>query len=106
MAERLIPVWQTAASGCITDQPGLTSCGNRPVRRKLRWLAAYDLKRRTRCPTAYRPCCFVISATYLARMTPCAVALQSTRSFMKMQYSMTPKAVYFVAETRLMVSLV
>jgi hypothetical protein len=23
-------------------------------------LAAYDLKWRTRCPTAYRPCCFVI----------------------------------------------
>src|ERR1700726_1301078 len=22
--------------------------------------APYDLKRRTRCPTAYRPCCFVI----------------------------------------------
>src|SRR6266699_1512378 len=27
---------------------------------KVGWLAAYDLKRRTRCPTAYRPCCFVI----------------------------------------------
>jgi len=42
----------------------------------------------------------------LAKMTPCVVALQSTRSFMKMQYSMTPKAVYFVAETRLIVLLV
>ena len=27
---------------------------------KAGWLAAYDLKRRTRCPRAYRPCCFVI----------------------------------------------
>src|SRR6266850_3425572 len=27
---------------------------------KVAWLAAYDLKWRTRCPTAYRPCCFVI----------------------------------------------
>jgi hypothetical protein len=27
---------------------------------KVGWLAAYDLKRRTRCPTVYRPCCFVI----------------------------------------------
>ena len=34
------------------------------------------------------------------------VALQSTRSFTKMQYSMTQKAVYFVAETRLIVLLV
>jgi hypothetical protein len=33
------------------------------------------------------------------------VALQSTRSFTKMQYSMTQKAVYFVAE-RLIVLLV
>ncbi len=39
-------------------------------------------------------------------MTPCVVALQSTRSFAKMQYSMTPKAVYFMAETRLIVLLV
>jgi hypothetical protein len=73
---------------------------------KVGWLAAYDLKRRTRCPTAYRPCCFVISATYLAKMTPCVVALQSTRSFTMMQYSMTQKAVYFVVETRLIVLLV
>src|SRR5712664_1281086 len=36
-------------------------------------------------------------------MTPCVVALQSTRSFMKMQYSMTQMAVYFVAVTRLIV---
>jgi hypothetical protein len=34
------------------------------------------------------------------------VALQSTRSFMKMQYSMTPKAAYFVVETRLIELLV
>src|ERR1700688_391646 len=66
----------------------------------------YDLKRRTRCPTAYRPCCFVICATYLAKMTPCVVALQSTKSFTKTQYSMTPKAVYFVVVTRLIVLLV
>ncbi len=37
---------------------------------------------------------------------PRVVALQSTRSFTKMQYSMTPKAVYFLAETRLIVLLV
>src|SRR2546426_10182243 len=33
-------------------------------------------------------------------MTPYVVALQSMRSFTKTQYSMTPKAVYFVAVTR------
>jgi hypothetical protein len=27
---------------------------------KVGWLAAYDLKWRTRCPTVYRPCCLVI----------------------------------------------
>jgi hypothetical protein len=32
--------------------------------------------------------------------------VQSTRSFTKAQYSMTPKAVYFVAVTRLIVLLV
>jgi hypothetical protein len=42
----------------------------------------------------------------LAKMTPSGVALQSTRSFTKTQYSMTPKAVYFVAVTRLIVLLV
>ena len=45
-------------------------------------------------------------ATYLAKMTPCVVALQSTKSFTKTQYSMTPKAVYFVVATRLIVLLV
>ena len=38
-------------------------------------------------------------------MTPCVVALQSTRSFTKMQYSMTPKLLYFVAQTRLIVPI-
>src|SRR5260370_23565867 len=33
-------------------------------------------------------------------MTPCVVALQSMRSFTKTQYSMTQKAVYFVAAPR------
>src|SRR5258708_26084527 len=33
-------------------------------------------------------------------MTACVVALQSMRSFAKTQYSMTQKAVYFVAVTR------
>ena len=37
---------------------------------------------------------------------PVRVALQSTRSFTKTQYSMTLKAAYFAAETRLIVSLV
>jgi hypothetical protein len=37
---------------------------------------------------------------------PCVVALQSMRSFTKTQYSMTPKAVYIVAVTRLIVLLV
>src|SRR5882762_2439182 len=35
---------------------------------------------------------------YLAKMTACVVALQSMRSFAKTQYSMTQKAVYFVAD--------
>jgi hypothetical protein len=33
-------------------------------------------------------------------MTPCVVALQSAKSLMKMQYSMTPKVVYFVVRGR------
>ena len=34
------------------------------------------------------------------------VALQSTTSFTKMRYSLTPKPIYFVAVTRLIVLLV
>ena len=41
-----------------------------------------------------------------AKMTPYVVALQSTKSFTKMEYSMTSKAVYFVGVTRLIAMLV
>jgi hypothetical protein len=41
-----------------------------------------------------------VTTAAIALTTPCVVVLQSMRCFGKTRYSMTPKAVYFVAVTR------